>query len=124
MKKVELLAPAGDINKLKFAVMYGADAVYIGGEIFGMRSSAKNFNKEQMIEGVEFAHQRNCKVYLTLNIIPHNDDIDILKDYLNTVADIPFDAFILSDPGVFHIVKEALPNAELHLSTQANNTNY
>ncbi len=124
MNRVELLAPAGDLEKLKYAVVYGADAVYIGGEIFGMRVSAKNFSVEQMAEGIVFAHQRGVKVYLTLNIIPHNEDIALLQEYLTMIADLPFDAYIVSDPGVLSVVKERFPNAELHLSTQANNTNY
>ncbi len=124
MNRIELLAPAGDLEKLKYAVIYGADAVYIGGEIFGMRVSAKNFSVEQMAEGIEFAHQRGAKVYLTLNIIPHNEDIAVLQDYLTAIAELPFDAYIVSDPGVLSVVKERFPDAELHLSTQANNTNY
>ncbi len=124
MQKVELLAPAGDLEKLKFAVIYGADAVYIGGEIFGMRTSAKNFTIEQMKEGVEFAHEHNVKVYLTLNIIPHNEEINDLSDYLKEIKDVGLDALIISDPGVFNIVKSVLPEMEIHLSTQANNTNY
>lgn len=124
MKQVELLAPAGDLDKLKFAIVYGADAVYIGGEVFGLRASSKNFTTEQMLEGVEFAHARGKKVFLTLNIIPHNEDIQVLADYLDEIKDIPFDAYILSDPGTLMVVKEKLPHAEIHLSTQANNTNY
>ncbi len=124
MKKIELLAPAGDLEKLKYAVIYGADAVYIGGEIFGMRVSAKNFNVEQMAEGIAFAHDRGVKVYLTLNIIPHNDDIALLENYLNEIKHLAFDAYIISDPGVLSIVQEVSPNAEVHLSTQANNTNF
>ncbi len=124
MKKIELLAPAGDLEKLKYAVVYGADAVYIGGEIFGMRVSAKNFNVDQMAAGIAFAHERGVKVYLTLNIIPHNDDIAILENYLLEIKHLPFDAYIISDPGVLSILQEVYPNAEVHLSTQANNTNY
>ncbi len=124
MQKVELLAPAGDLEKLKFAVVYGADAVYIGGEVFGMRTSAKNFTLEKMKEGVEFAHERGAKVYITLNIIPHNKEIAVLKEYLESIKNIGLDAYIISDPGVFSIVREVLPDAEVHLSTQANNTNY
>ncbi len=124
MNKIELLAPAGDLEKLKYAVIYGADAVYIGGEIFGMRVSAKNFNVEQMAAGIAFAHDRGVKVYLTLNIIPHNDDIAILENYLLEIKHLPFDAYIISDPGVLSILQEVYPDAEVHLSTQANNTNY
>ncbi len=124
MNKIELLAPAGDLEKLKYAVVYGADAVYIGGEIFGMRVSAKNFAVEQMAAGIDFAHARGVKVYLTLNIIPHNDDIDLLYDYLQSIKHLAFDAYIISDPGVLSVVQEVNPTIEVHLSTQANNTNY
>ncbi len=124
MNRVELLAPAGDLEKLKYAVIYGADAVYIGGEIFGMRVSAKNFNLAQMAEGIAFAHRHAVKVYLTLNIIPHNDDIARLENYLNEIRELDFDAYIISDPGVLSIVRDVAPDVEVHLSTQANNTNY
>ncbi|MCK8058910.1 MULTISPECIES: U32 family peptidase [unclassified Fusibacter] len=124
MKKIELLAPAGDLDKLKFAINYGADAVYIGGEVFGLRASSRNFNEEQMLEGIEYAHSRGKKVFLTLNIIPHNEDLNELNHYIEMIKDIPFDAFILSDPGTFMFIKEKMPDAEIHLSTQANNTNY
>ena len=122
--KVELLAPAGDLDKLKFSIIYGADAVYLGGEIFGLRAASKNFTIEEMIEGVNFAHDRDKKVYLTLNIIPHNEDIDELDDFVKLLKKVPFDAVILSDPGTLMFVKEHLPDMEIHLSTQANNTNY
>ncbi len=124
MKQIELLAPAGDLDKLKFAIEYGADAVYIGGEIFGLRASAKNFSFEEMKQGVEFAHTRGKKVYLVLNIIPHNRDLHLLENYLKDIREINVDAVILSDPGTLLFVKEHLPNMEIHLSTQANNTNY
>lgn len=124
MKQIELLAPAGDLDKLKFAIEYGADAVYIGGEIFGLRASAKNFSFEDMKKGVAFAHERGKKVYLVLNIIPHNRDLHILEEYLKEIRDINVDAVILSDPGTLLFVKEHLPDMEIHLSTQANNTNY
>lgn len=124
MNKVELLAPAGDLQKLKFAIIYGADAVYIGGQIFGMREKAKNFSLEDMKSGVEFAHARDKRVYITLNIIPHNDDLSELESYLNQVKDIGFDAVIVSDPGTLMYIKEFAPDLEVHLSTQANNTNY
>ncbi len=123
-KSIELLAPAGDLEKLKFALHYGADAVYIGGEIFGLRVASKNFSYEDMREGVDFAHIRGKKVYLTLNIIPHNDDIDDLDAYLEEIKDIAFDAYILSDPGTFAAVKSLRPDMEIHLSTQANTTNF
>ncbi|MCH4888791.1 U32 family peptidase [Acidaminobacter sp. JC074] len=124
MNKIELLAPAGDLQKLKFAIIYGADAVYIGGQIFGMREKAKNFSLEDMKEGVAFAHERGKKVYMTLNIIPHNDDLKHLESYLKDVKDIGFDAVIVSDPGTLMYIKEYAPELEVHLSTQANNTNY
>lgn len=123
-QKVELLAPAGDLEKLKMAVIYGADAVYIGGESFGLRTASKNFTQETMREGVEFAHARGRKVYVTLNIIPHNDDLVGLEEYLRFLDSIGIDAVIVADPGVLMIVREVLPNMEVHMSTQANNTNY
>ena len=121
--RVELLAPAGDLERLKIAFTYGADAVYIGGEIFGMRSAAKNFSKEDMIEGVNFAHERGKQVFVTINIIPRNDDLLQLKDYLLELQEIGVDAVIVSDPGVFTYVKETIPNMEIHISTQASTTN-
>lgn len=124
MKKVELLAPAGDLEKLIFAIDYGADAVYVGGEFLGLRTSTKNFSLEDLREGLSYAHARDKKVYLALNAIPHNDDIDLLKQYLKDLNGIGIDAFIVSDPGVLSVVKEMMPQAEIHLSTQANNTNY
>lgn len=123
-KKIELLAPAGDLEKLKFALHYGADAVYIGGQTFGLRASAKNFSFEEMQAGVAYAHARGKKIYLTLNIIPHNEDLVELEAYLEEIGKIPFDALILSDPGTLMMVKEKLPHYEVHLSTQANNTNF
>jgi len=123
-KKVELLAPAGDLEKLKYALIYGADAVYIGGQIFGLRASARNFSIEEMEEGIKFAHERGKKVYVTLNIIPHNDDLEELPGYLDKLNKINVDAVILSDPGTLMYVQEYAPDLEVHLSTQANNTNY
>ena len=124
MNKVELLAPAGDLDKLKFAIIYGADAVYIGGQTFGLRAAAKNFSLQQMKEGIEFAHSRGKKIFLTLNIIPHNEDINELENYIMDIKELGFDAVILSDPGTLMFVKKHAPNLEIHLSTQANNTNY
>ena len=124
MNKVELLAPAGNLEKLKFAVFYGADAVYLGGKQFGLRASSDNFDYEEMKEGIEYAHSRNAKVYLTLNIIPHNSDIKRLSDYIKDIKEFGFDAVIISDPGILVIIKELWPSVEIHLSTQANNTNY
>lgn len=122
-QKVELLAPAGDLEKLKFAIIYGADAVYIGGEFFGLRSAAKNFTKEEMREGIAFAHDRGKKVYLTLNIVPHEGDIEMLPEYLEGIRDLDLDAVIVADPGTMAEVKRILPEMEIHLSTQANTTN-
>ncbi|WP_069649452.1 peptidase U32 family protein [Caloranaerobacter ferrireducens] len=124
MKKPELLAPAGDLEKLKMAIIYGADAVYLGGERFGLRAGARNFNIEQLKQGLEFAHKRGKKVYVTLNIIPHNEDFKGLKEYIKDLYKLEVDAVIVSDPGVFSIVKDVAPELEIHLSTQANTTNY
>lgn len=124
MNKVELLAPAGNLIKLKYAIRYGADAVYLAGEVFGLRAKAQNFTFEEMKEGIEFAHQHEAKVYLTLNIIPHDEDIDRLEEYILKVKALAFDAVIVSDPGVLMFVKEHWPSVEIHISTQANNTNY
>ncbi len=124
MKKVELLAPAGDLEKLIFAVDYGADAVYIGGEYLGLRTSTKNFTIDDIKEGLDYAHKKGVRVFLTLNAIPHNEDVTMLYDYLNQIKDLDIDAFIASDPGVFSAIKEVVEDAEVHISTQANNTNY
>lgn len=124
MNRIELLAPAGDLEKLKIAIDYGADAVYLSGELFGLRASAKNFTVKDMEEGVEYAHQRGKKVHLTLNIFAHNYDFERLEQYLDEIAHIPFDAYIISDAGVISFVMEKFPGREIHLSTQANTTNY
>jgi putative protease len=124
MKKIELLAPAGDLEKLKIAIDYGADAVYFGGSMFGLRAGAGNLSTEEMREGIMYAHSHNAKAYMTVNIFAHNKDINMLPDYLKSLKDIPIDAFLVSDPGVFEVFKEILPDAEIHLSTQANTTNY
>jgi putative protease len=124
MQKVELLAPAGDLEKLKIAFIYGADAVYIGGQTFGLRASARNFSFEDMAEGIKFAHERGKKVYVTLNIIPHNEELQELPAYLQTLSELNIDALILSDPGTLMYAKQYAPDLEVHLSTQANNTNF
>ena len=124
MKKPELLVPASSLEVLKTAVRYGADAVYIGGEVFGLRAKAKNFSLEEMKEGVEFAHRYNVKVYVTANILAHNSDIEPVKAYFNDLKKVKPDALIIADPAIFTIAKEILPDMELHISTQANNTNY
>lgn len=122
-KKIELLAPAGDLEKLKIAVDYGADAVYCGGERFGLRAGSRNFSKDELNEGLKYAHSRGRKLYLTLNIFAHNEDIEGFISYMDEIKDLPIDAFIISDPGILHWMKENRPDAELHLSTQANTTN-
>ena len=124
MKKPELLVPASSLEVLKTAVRYGADAVYIGGEVFGLRAKAKNFSLEEMKEGVEIAHRYNVKVYVTANILAHNSDIEPVKAYFNDLKKVKPDALIIADPAIFTIAKEMLPDMELHISTQANNTNY
>lgn len=124
MQKTELLAPAGNLEKLKFAVTYGADAVYLGGPMWGLRVNAGNFTLEEIAEGVAFAHDRGARVYVTVNIIPHNEDLDGLDDYLATLADLGVDAFIVSDPGILTVAQQVAPQVEVHLSTQANVVNY
>ncbi|MDD4725606.1 MAG: U32 family peptidase [Tissierellia bacterium] len=124
MRKVELLAPAGDLEKLKMAIIYGADAVYLGGEAFGLRKRSKNFSVDQIKEGVDFAHERGKKVYLTLNIVPHNKDLVGLEEYVTELYNIDVDAVIVSDPGMFTIIKKVVPKMEIHISTQASITNY
>ena len=124
MRNTELLIPAGSLAVLKTAVVYGADAVYIGGEAFGLRAKAHNFSLEDMKEGVEFAHSRGVKVYVTANILAHNDDLEGVEQYFEELKSVKPDALIISDPGVFAIAKRVLPEMELHVSTQANNTNY
>ena len=123
MKKIELLAPAGDLEKLKIAVLYGADAVYFGGELFSLRSGAGNLTIDEIKEGVAFAYERGAKAYMAMNIYAHNEDIEPLREYLAKIKDIDIDAFIVSDPGVIMLIREAIPDAEIHLSTQANMTN-
>ena len=124
MKKIELLAPAGNMEKLRMAIIYGADAVYIGGEKFGLRAAAGNFDMEEIKEAAAFVHENGKKLFVTVNIIPHNEDLIGLDEYLRELEAAGVDAIIFSDPGVYLIAKESVPNMELHLSTQANNTNY
>lgn len=125
MKKPELLIPASSLEVLKTAVIYGADAVYIGGEAFGLRAKAKNFSLEQMAEGVEFAHKYGVKVYVTANILAHNNDLLNAETYFKELQEVVHpDAVIISDPGLFTIAKKVIPEMEIHISTQANNTNY
>lgn len=120
----ELLIPANNLEVLRIAVMYGADAVYIGGEAFGLRAKAKNFTLEEMKEGIEFAHAHDVKVYVTANILAHNNDLAGVRKYFEELKDVKPDALIIADPAIFTIAKEVLPDMELHISTQANNTNY
>lgn len=124
LNKPELLAPAGNLEKLKTAVTYGADAVYIGGEEFSLRVAADNFTPEEIAEGVKFAHERGRRVYLTANVIPHNKDVNEYADFLRSVKDTGIDAVILSDLGIFSITKEVAPDLDIHVSTQANNVNW
>lgn len=124
MRRIELLVPASSLEVLKIAVVFGADAVYIGGEVFGLRAKAKNFSKEDMIEGIAFAHEHDVKVYVTANILAHNYDLDGVREYFKELKEIKPDALIIADPGIFMIAKEICPEIELHISTQANNTNY
>lgn len=122
--KIELLAPAGDLEKLKIAVLYGADAVYLGGTSFGLRAKAKNFGYEEMKAGVEFAHSHNVKVYVTCNIFAHNEDFEKMADYFKELQKLNVDAILVADPGVFALARETVPDMDIHISTQANNTNY
>ena len=124
MKKPELLVPAGSLEVLKIAVTYGADAVYVGGESFGLRAKAKNFSMEDLEKGIAFAHQHDVKVYVTANILAHNEDLDGVRDYFQELKKIKPDAVIISDPGIFAIARETCPEIEIHISTQANNSNY
>lgn len=123
-KKIELLAPAGDLEKFKTAVLYGADAVYFGGEMFSLRAGAGNLSIEEIAEALDFAHERGAKGYMTINIYAHNDDIEPLRAYIGKIRELPIDAFIVSDPGVIALIREEIQGAEIHLSTQANTTNY
>ncbi|GBF34242.1 peptidase [Desulfocucumis palustris] len=123
MKRPELLAPAGDMEKLKAAVVYGADAVYLGGKSFGLRMGAENFDPDGMRRAVEFAHARGVKVYVTVNIFAHNRDLDNLPGYLGELRDINVDGIIVADPGVFSVARKEVPELPVHVSTQANITN-
>lgn len=124
MRETELLVPASSLEVLKVAVIYGADAVYIGGEVYGLRAKAKNFSKEDMIEGIRFAHEHGVKVYVTANILAHNGDLEGVKEYFKELKEIKPDALIIADPAIFMLAKEICPEIERHVSTQANNTNY
>ena len=124
MRNIELLVPASSLEVLKIAVVFGADAVYIGGEAFGLRAKAKNFSQEDMAEGIAFAHEHGVKVYVTVNILAHNDDLLGVREYLQELKELKPDALIIADPGIFTYAREICPEIECHISTQANNTNY
>lgn len=124
MRKPELLIPASSLEVLKTAVIFGADAVYIGGEAFGLRAKAKNFSPEEMAEGIAFAHEHGVKVYVTANILAHNYDLEGARTYFGELKDMKPDALIIADPGMFMLAREICPETDIHISTQANNTNY
>ena len=124
MKKPELLIPASSLEVLKTAVIFGADAVYIGGDAFGLRAKAKNFSPEEMKEGIEFAHEHGVKVHVTVNILAHNYDLDGVEKYLYELKELKPDALIIADPGIFMKARRICPEIDIHVSTQANNTNY
>ena len=124
MRQFELLAPAGNPDKLRMAIRYGADAVYCAGQAFGLRASSSNFNNEELMEAVRFVHEHGKKIYVTCNIIPHNEDLECLEEYLKFLESIGVDAIIVADLGIFHLAKRVAPGLELHISTQANTTNY
>ena len=124
MKKPELLIPASSLEVLKTAVIFGADAVYIGGDAFGLRAKAKNFSPEEMKEGIEFAHEHGVKVHVTVNILAHNYDLDGVDKYLHELKELKPDALIIADPGIFMKARKICPEIDIHVSTQANNTNY
>lgn len=123
LKKPELLAPAGNPEKLRMALLYGADAVYLGGKAFGLRAFGGNFSREEMAEGISFAHGMGKKVYVTVNIFPHNKDLEKLPEYLRFLAEVQADGLLVADLGVFLMAREIVPEMELHVSTQANTTN-
>ena len=123
-RKPELLIPANSLEVLKIAVIYGADAVYVGGEAYGLRAKARNFSMEELKEGIAFAHEHGVRVYVTANILAHNQDLEGVRAYFQELREIKPDALIISDPGVYDIACEICPEIERHISTQANNTNY
>ena len=124
MKKPELLIPASSLEVLKTAVIFGADAVYIGGEAFGLRAKAKNFSREEMAEGIAFAHAHGAHVHVTANILAHNNDLEGAREYFRELKEMKPDALIIADPGMFMMAREICPEIDIHVSTQANNTNY
>jgi Collagenase and related proteases len=124
MRKPELLAPAGNLEKLKTAINFGADAVYLGGSKLNLRAFADNFTDEELKEGVEYAHERGKRVFVTLNVFPHNEDLEGIEEYLINLHSLGVDAIIVSDPGIIMTAREVVPELEIHLSTQANNVNW
>ncbi|MCH5263337.1 MAG: U32 family peptidase [Lachnospiraceae bacterium] len=124
MKKPELLIPASSLEVLKIAVIFGADAVYIGGEAFGLRAKAKNFTREEMAEGIAFAHAHGVRVHVTANILAHNYDLAGAESYFHELKELKPDALIIADPGMFMLARKICPEIDIHISTQANNTNY
>lgn len=124
MRRPELLIPAGDLETLKIAVMYGADAVYLGGEAFNLRAKAKNFSMEDLKDGIAFAHEHHVRVYVTANIFAHNEELEGVRSYFEKLRDVNPDALIISDAGVLTIAREVLPDVEMHISTQCSNANY
>lgn len=124
MRKIELLMPAGSLETLKIAILYGADAVYVGGEMFSLRANAKNFTNQELREGIEYAHERDVKVYITANIFAHNDNIKDVENYFIELKKMKPDAILIADPGIFSIAKRVIPEIDIHISTQANNTNH
>lgn len=124
MRKFELLSPAGNMDKLQMAIRYGADAVYCAGHAFGLRASSANFSNDELIEAVKFVHERGKRIYVTCNIIPHNEDLTGLDEYLLFLEKIGVDAILVADLGIFHLAKKIAPKLEIHISTQANTTNW
>ncbi|MFD3156468.1 U32 family peptidase [Haloimpatiens sp. FM7330] len=124
MIKPEILAPAGNLEKLKAAIDFGADAVYLGGSKLNLRAFANNFDNDELVKGIEYAHSKGKKIYITLNVFPHNEDLEGLEDYLKELYEVGVDAIIVSDPGIIMTAREIVPNLEIHLSTQANNVNW
>lgn len=121
---MELLAPAGNMDKLKMAFLYGADAVYLGGKMFGLRAFSDNFSNEELEEAVQYAHSIGKKIHVTVNIFPHNDDLTGLPEYLRFLDSIHVDALLIADPGIFRMAREIVPHMAIHISTQANTTNW
>ena len=124
MHKMELLAPAGNMDKMKMAFLYGADAVYLGGKLFGLRAFSDNFSEDELKEAVAYAHERGKKIHVTVNIFPHNDDLTALPEYLRFLRDIGVDALLIADPGIFSLARKLVPELPIHVSTQANTTNW